>query len=505
MSAIDLRPYQVDVIDRYNAAVDSGRKRILMVSPTGSGKTVIASAIVNTSAERKQRVLFFSHRREITKQTCEKLFALGIDAGIIQAGWPPRPGQPVQVASVQTLTARAIRGASIELPPADLVVVDEGHHSMAETYRRIIDRYPDAVLLGLTATPCRKDGRGLGNVFEVLIECPQVPELVRLGFLVPTVVYAPAEGPDLRGVRTQAGDYVESALAERMNTVKLVGDVVTHWYRHGEHRKTVVFATDVAHSIHLRDEFRRSGALAEHIDGSTPREERDSILKRLACGEIEIITNCQVLTEGVDIPDISCLILARPTKSMGLFRQMVGRGLRPSPGKTDCVVLDHAGSTHEHGFVEDEVQWTLEASRRATNASHDKRKAGGTKSRLCDCSRCGAIRVAGERCRSCGFLPAPPPRSVDFVDGDLARLDRNRRPQVDGPTAAEKLRWQRQLAHIAYERGYRPGWSSHKYREKFGHWPNSSQVSPEPACPEVLSWVRSRQIAYAKVMAKAAT
>jgi superfamily II DNA or RNA helicase len=497
----DLRPYQVDVIGRYRAAVDAGQKRILMVAPTGAGKTVIGSAIVNTTVESGRRVLFFSHRREITKQTCEKLFALGIDAGIIQAGWPARPCQSVQVASVQTLTARAIRGSLIELPPADLVVVDEAHHATADTYRKIIDRYPDSIVLGLTATPCRKDGRGLGNIFEVLIECPQVQELIDLGFLVATVVYGPAEAPDLQGVRIQAGDYVESQLAERMNTHKLVGDAVTHWFRHAERRQTVVFAIDVAHSRHLCDEFREAGVRAEHIDGSTPKEERDAILGKLARGEIEVVCNCQVLTEGWDCPEVSCLVLARPTKSLGLYRQMIGRGLRPAPGKVDCVVLDHAGATIEHGFAEDRVQWTLSTDRRAQNTAHAARKATGARSRLCDCPRCGAIRTAGERCRSCGFLPQRQPQSVDFIDGDLARLDRNRQPIV---ATADKVRWQRELIHIANSRGYRPGWAAHKYREKFGHWPKRNDVHPLPASGEVLAWVRSRQIAYSKAMVKAA-
>jgi DNA repair protein RadD len=503
----ELRPYQVDIIGRFHDAVDAGRRRILLVAPTGAGKTVIASAIVHTAVERGQRILFFSHRREITKQTCEKLFALGIDAGIIQAGWPARPGQSVQVASVQTLTARAIRGSAIELPPADLVIVDEGHHSMAETYRKVIDKYPDAILLGLTATPCRKDGRGLGNIFEVLVECPQVAELIALDFLVGTVVYAPSETPDLQGIRTQAGDYVESQLAERMNTTKLVGDILTHWFRHGARRKTVVFGVDVAHSRHLCDEFEKAGVRAGHIDGSTPKEERDAILARLTRGDIDVICNCAVLTEGVDIPAVSCIVLARPTKSMGLFRQMIGRGLRPAPGKTDCIVLDHAGATLEHGFAEDPVQWSLSTDRRAANPTHEKRKAAGGKSRLCDCSRCGALRTAGERCRSCGFLPAPPPRSVDFVDGDLARLDRNRRSPANAPTAIEKDRWHAGLWFIANERARARqfnarGWVFHKFLDKFGHKPPWGQPMPLEPGPEIRAWVRSRDIAFAKSASK---
>jgi DNA repair protein RadD len=366
----ELRPYQVDVIDRFQTAVASGKRKIMLVAATGSGKTVIAGAIVKKQVAEGRRVLFFSHRREITTQTSAKLYAVGIDHGIIQAGFPLRLHEPVQVASVQTLTARAIRGSAIELPAADLVIVDEAHHTPADTYQKVLEKYPEATLLGLTATPCRKDGRGLGNVFEVLIECPQVQELIDLEFLVPTTVYAPADRIDLSGIRTQAGDYVENQLAERMNTAKLVGDVVTHWHRHGERRKTVVFATDVAHSLHLRDEFRRSGALSEHIDGKTPKVERDGILTRLARGDIEIVTNCAVLCEGWDSPDVSCLVLARPTKSMGLYRQMVGRGLRPAPGKRDCVVLDHAGAVFEHGFVDEPVVWTLDTTQRAKNAKH---------------------------------------------------------------------------------------------------------------------------------------
>jgi DNA repair protein RadD len=236
-------------------------------------------------------VLVLAHRREIITQTQRKLSEHGIRSGIIQAGFDPRPMEAVQVASIQTLWSRAMRSDAMELPPAHLLIVDECHHCPATTYRKIIEAYPDAILVGLTATPCRGDGRGLGGLFDVIIETPQVAELVGQGYLVKTRVYAPLD-PDLRGVRTVAGDYVESQLAERMDRDVLVGNIVSHWHRYSERRKTVAFAVNVAHSVHIRDEFLKSGVRAEHLDGSTLKHERDAILARLANGETELVANC---------------------------------------------------------------------------------------------------------------------------------------------------------------------------------------------------------------------
>jgi superfamily II DNA or RNA helicase len=328
--------------------------------------------------------LVLAHRREIITQTCTKLLKAGISHGIIQAGVRPRPLERVQVASIQTLWVRTKNG-SIELPPADLLWIDECHHCPAMTYKKIIEAYPNAILLGTTATPCRGDGRGLGGkLFQTIIECPQVAELVKQKHLVHAKVYAPVD-PDLRGVETRQGDYVESQLDERMNRDALVGDIVTHWHKFGERRRTVAFAVSVAHSIHIRDEFIKSGVRAEHIDGSTPKPERDATLARLASGEIELVTSCMVLTEGWDQPETGCVILARPTKKMGLYRRMVGRGLRPADGKPNCIVLDHSGATYRHGFVEDPVEWTLDPDKRAERRTHKKRGERG--SRLLECKK----------------------------------------------------------------------------------------------------------------------
>jgi superfamily II DNA or RNA helicase len=494
----NLRPYQHEVIARYDAEVAAGRRRILLVAPTGAGKTVIAGSIMAVAASAGQRILFLGHRRELIQQASAKLYAVGIDHGIIQAGFPTRPGERVQVASIATIHTRAVRSTSIDLPVADLVVVDEAHHCRARTYQQLIAAYPDAVILGMTATPCRGDGRGLGNVFDCIVECPPVAVLTAQGYLVPTRVYAPSR-PDLKGVRVERGDYVEGQLAERMDRPQLIGDIVTHWHRLAERRPTIVFATGVAHSVHLRDEFRLSGVLAEHIDGSTPATERDAILANLAKGSVDIVCNAMVLTEGWDCPEVSCIVLARPTKSLGLHRQMVGRGLRPAPGKTDALVLDHAGTVFEHGFIEDPVAWTLDEDQRAENTAQKSRTAGHTQG-LVNCPECAAIRREGQPCSACGWQPRPKSKPFDVIDGELGQVDKRRHVHGHAPTISEKLAFHQQLRWIERNRGYRPGWTAHKFREKFGHWPANNHVEPMPPDDATLAWVRSRQIAYAKAL-----
>jgi superfamily II DNA or RNA helicase len=496
-AAPELRPYQADVITRINAEIAAGRRRVLLVAPTGSGKTVIAAAVVADAVARGLRVLFLAHRRELINQASRKLHAAGIDHGIILPGFPMRLAEPVQVASIASLRARAFSSSSIDMPVADVVIVDEAHHARARTYRRILEAYPNAIVIGLTATPCRGDGRGLGNVFDVLVECPDVLELTREKFLVPARIYAPTT-PDLKGLPTARGDYAEAALAERMDKAQLVGDVITHWHRLAERRSTIVYATSVAHSVHLRDEFRRSGVLAEHIDGSTPTEERDAILARLARGEVEVVCNCMVLTEGFDAPDVGCLVLARPTKSLGLFRQMIGRGLRPAPGKAVCIILDHAGAVFAHGFPDDPITWTLHEDRRAENAAHTARMQHRAPA-LTDCPECRAVRFEGQPCPACGWRPRPKPAAVEVIDGDLGRVERNRTVIA---AVIDQRRFHGMLLYIAAERGYQPGWAAHKFREKFGAWPSWRYAEPIPADDAVRAWVRSQAIAYARGQAK---
>jgi superfamily II DNA or RNA helicase len=269
---IDLYDYQIQFVHDFNEAIAAGVRRVLGVAPTGSGKTVMATAIIADRVGRFQRVLFVAHRDELITQAADKLRRFGeLDVGIIKAGRESdlRPMASVQVASVQTLHARVFRTKQTELPPAEIVVIDEAHHARARTYQQIVDSYPDAIILGLTATPVRGDGRGLGNIFERLIECPQIGELIQMDRLVRPRIYAPVR-PDLHGVKIRAGDYVIPELSRRVNTDQMVGDVVLEWLRRSERRRTIGFAVDVAHSIHIKDELIKSGIKAEHLDGSTP-------------------------------------------------------------------------------------------------------------------------------------------------------------------------------------------------------------------------------------------
>jgi DNA repair protein RadD len=493
MSAPTLWDFQKEVVERFRRLVAVGHRRLLLVSPTGSGKTVMASAIANDTIAAGGRVLGLAHRQELVDQMSTKLFDLGIDAGILMPGFPHRPDATAQIASIPTLYSRGIRGCSIDMPRADLIIIDEAHHIRARIYQEITARYPDATILGVTATPCRGDNRGLGHDFEALFEAPDVAELTNLGHLVPAIVYAPVN-PDLRGVTVRQGDYAPGELQQRMNTQKLVGDIVEHWFKHAERRRTIGYFTGVNHSAFARDEFRRVGVIAEHIDGGTPSDERRQILRGLAAGDVEVVCNFGVLTEGFDAPDVGCLILARPTKSFGLFRQMIGRGLRSAEGKKDCIVLDHSGAVFRHGLPDEPVTWSLSPDHRVETKAQ-KARAKHHAPALVNCPECSAVRLEGRACPACGWRPRPKAKPVEIADGQLGIVDRNRFARAP---ESDARRFHAMLAYIARERGYKSGWVAHKYREKFNAWPDTRDIAPVQPTDDVRAWVRSRAIAWAK-------
>ena len=497
----ELRPYQDNLVAEFERKIADGSRRILIVAPTGGGKTIIASEVVKRAVAAYKQVLFVAHRDELLTQARDKLKGFDIAAGIIKAGREndARPMAAVQVAGVQTLHARAVRAKKMELPPADYLIIDEAHHVRAMTYQTLIEAYPNAIVVGLTATPCRGDGRGLGNVFETMLETPQIGELIKLDHLVKLKIFAPP-APNLRGVEVAStGDYVVSQLSARLDTDALVGDVVEHWLKHAERRRTVIFAVDVAHSLHVRDEMLKSGIKAEHLDGTTPQDDRDATLARLASGETEVVCNCMILTEGFDLPDLGCIVLARPTRSLGLFRQMIGRGLRTAPGKSDVIILDHSGGVHRHGRPDDTIEWTLDTDQRASNPAHEARLAEHHDP-FCECQACGHLRMRGEGCGNCGWEPKRAGRAVGYLDGDLIELGKSAAADVERKIFYAELRGYQQTAHRKDGSAYNPKWAANQYRTKHGIWPPFSwnDQPPEAPSPATLRWIRSRQIAFAK-------
>jgi len=382
-----LRPYQLTAIAKLRDKWREGHKRVLLVAPTGSGKTVIASAIIESAINKGSGILFLAHRKELIDQCSKKLDEIGIDHGIIKSDhWRRRPKLPVQVASIQTLVRRA-------KPDARLVIIDETHRASAPTYTDIISHYPDALILGLTATPWRSDGKGLKTIYSDLVVAESVINLIEQGYLVKPRVFAPNR-PDLAQVKIIHGDYDPAALNTAMDKPKLVGDMVRHWVDHAVGMLSVLFATSVHHSQLCAEMFQQAGISAEHVDGTTPDKERTAILSRLSSGQTRIVCNVDIISEGYDLPALSCCILARPTKSSIKYLQMVGRIMRPYNGKS-ALVLDHAGCVHEHGFVDDPREYSLEDMTKTKKSSGDQ---------CWICTNCGAANpLTITTCPECGF------------------------------------------------------------------------------------------------------
>lgn len=490
---LELREYQSAAIQNLRSCLRRNIQRLILQAPTGSGKTLIAAAIIRSGVAKGSRVLFLAPRRELIYQCSNKLRLAQVMHGKLMAGEIMSDAR-VQVASIPTLYHRALRTRNIPLPPADLVIVDEAHLSTAKMARSVIEAYPGVPVIGLTATPARKSGKSLGYLYEQIVTTPNVRELTDMGYLVPARYFAPTK-PDLSGIQIVTGDYHQAELGKRMQP--LVGDVVSNWLRLGQNRRTVVFAVNVSHSLHLRDRFREVGVKADHIDGTTPNEERAEILRRIESGETQVIVNCDVLTYGWDSPSVSCAVLAKPTKSLVRYFQMVGRVLRPYEGKEDCLILDHAGSIDEIGFVDEPVQWTLDGN---TNVNDAHRKQRESQPKEITCGDCGFVFMRTRRCPNCGEeIPAHRPEAQEIIDGDLEELDREKKRRNRKWTGAEKRRFYGELLWVASDKGYRSGWAANQYRAKLGVWPNSYKDAPmvQPT-KETLAWVKHRQIKFAK-------
>lgn len=449
---LELRKYQFDAIERIRAELRCGKKRILFQLPTGGGKSLTAAAIVSGAVAKGNRGLVVGHRMELLDQMVSTFARLGITSlGVVRSGDKRRDSsQPIQIASIATLVRR-------KPPPANIVIIDEAHRTSAASYQKLFEWYPDAMFLGLTATPCRGDGKPLGQSYQAMVLGATYSQLIAQGFIVEPEVYSTPMQPDLSGVHTVAGEYNQEELEEAVNRGALIGNLFSEWSRRAGGRRTVVFAVSVEHSKAIVCEFVAGGVKAEHLDGATPEDERRAILARLESGETLVVSNVGVLCEGWDQPACKCLVLACPTKSLVRHMQMAGRVLRPWESLTP-VILDHGGNIDRHDMPHVDREWSLDERVKKSSAPPQK----------C-CPACFAyVPSALMVCPHCGAefprKAAPPVEErerLDEVGLALRTLDGD-----DG-----ELRYFRQLARTARDRGWRVGAVNHRFQEKYGRLP----------------------------------
>lgn len=450
--ALTLRPYQDEIISELRAHMKKGQRRLLICSPTGSGKTALTAKMLGTSASKNMRAVFIVHRRELIKQSALAFHKAGVYHGIIANGFPEDSRALIQIASVQTLSRRLHK-----LRPPEFIVWDECHHIAAGSWSKVFEAFPNAFHVGLTATPIRLDGKGLDKWFDVMIKGPNVSWLIDNEFLSPYRLYA-SQKLSLEGVRSRMGDYRREEIAEAVDKPRITGCAVEEYKRRAPKSRAVVFCVSVEHSHHVVSEFNRAGIKAIHVDGETHSIMRDRAIEKFASGEIQVLSNVDLFGEGFDLPAMECAILLRPTQSTSLYLQQVGRVLRPSPGKSEAIILDHVNNYERHGLPDDLREWTLNGF-----GPKNSGKQSGLGVKICE--QCfAAMHITSPKCNYCGFLFPKKDRTIEQVDGELSEIDTN---ILKAKRAKEQKRAKtlEELTELGIQRGYkRPRlWAKHVF------------------------------------------
>ncbi len=426
-----LRDYQREQLAEIAAAMHAGCRRILVQLPTGGGKTHEIAALVVAACLADLRVLILATRTRLVRQLHERLAGFGVRHGVVAASLPELRdfSALIQIASADTLCRRALVDRRIPLPPADVVIFDEGHLSTAETRLRLLESYPDALRIGFTATPARKSGRSLDAAYSRLILGPSIRELTAAGMLVPLRIFNTplVTAKELKALPKDAdNDYQTAALGELLSRPKLVGDVLENWTRIAAGNRTLLFCVNKAHGAALLADFLRQGVRAEMLTDEDDEATREEVIGRLERGETCVVVNCFLMSYGVDIPSVECIVLARPTRSLTMYLQMVGRGMRPSPetGKRDCLLIDHGHVVETLGLPQSDFGWSLDGTRNM-NREALERSRKITPEAMRTCGECSAVWVTSEQghaCPECGWKPAPRSKPITVQDADLEEM-----------------------------------------------------------------------------------
>lgn len=409
---MQLRDYQKSLLDQVKTHLKKGSKSPLLVLPTGAGKTIIFSELSKYLTQQGKKVLILVHRRELVKQACNKLDAINTTYGVIAPTYKST-NDLLQVASVYTLSRRMHK---LNYAP-DYIIFDEAHHVAAKTWVEVVDFYKDAIRIGVTATPMRLDNKPLGNYFDTLLKGPEVKELVKENYLCKHKVYAAPSQLDFSKLKLKRNDYMKKDIAKLMKDPVIVGNAVDHYKKYLLNKPTVVFCVDIPHATIILDRFLKAGIKAALLTGETPQIERDKILNNLAKNIIHVVISIDVISEGTDLPCVEGAILLRPTNSESLYRQQVGRVLRPAEGK-EAIVLDHVNNTLTHGFIDEYREWSL------TDESEEATGKKSIKLSMKICKECGHVFEFQKVCPACGYSMSK--KELVEIEGQLEELRKTR-------------------------------------------------------------------------------
>ncbi len=481
-----LRPYQENAINELRAGYTAGHLCQMLCMPTGSGKTATISHMIKSAADKGNKSLFIVERVQLVEQAVRHLEAIGLSVGVMQgANTFLQSSNDVIVASIQTINARYA-------PPAGFVVIDEAHILHKAHIKLMLD-WNKAVFIGLSATPLRPD---LGKYFTNLIKGESINALTDKGYLVPAKAFCPANQAlmtSLDSMTTQAGDFRKKELIYLAKQSEIFGDIVQTWKERAEDLPTLCFAVDIAHSKAIVDDFLADGITAAHIDTHTKPKERQAIIDGFTCGDIKVLSSVNVLSIGFDVPSASCAILARPTLSEALHIQQVGRVIRPAPGKTEAIILDHAANTLRFGLPVDFEVPELSSKERKPRA-----KALKAQRKKLKCDACGFVTGPGSKCPACGALLPEKASRVGYVDGVLVEFGSDD-PGQQHFTFEEKRDWYLAFKAYALAHDYKPGWAHYAYLDKFKAKPAFIWRDDYPVMPTEgqLRWIRHYQIRQA--------
>lgn len=438
MSIPVLRDYQETAVEAIRASIRAGHRSPLLVSPTGSGKTILFSYMVSRHVRAAQcRAVILVHREELIEQVSTALRSFNVHVGLISAGAHYDRGYRAHVASVQTLVRRLDTVAA-----PTLLIVDEAHHgAKGSSWATVIAHWrkenPAMITLGVTATPERLDGKGLSDAFDDLVVGPSARQLIDAGHLAPYRVFAPP-APDMSSLHMRGGDYARNEAAALIDKPTITGDAVEHYRRHVNGAPAFAFCVSIAHAEHVADAFRSAGFRAQSVDGTMDKTVRRAIIKDFRDGRLNVLTSCDLIGEGLDVPGAHAAMLLRPTASLGLCMQQIGRILRPCEGKTHAIILDHVGNIRRHGLPDAEREWSLDGR------EERQRREGATPGTdsVRTCPECFAVSPSySTTCRECGQPFPIKARKVEAVEGELLEMS---------PSEIEAARAKR---HAAQEQG----------------------------------------------------